>query len=556
MQKSTWFAPLHRALLGVAWGGAAALLLTPVSLAAQAIPQVGGRNEVFVGSEIENYLRLLQIDGKGDLYPWSVRSFSAAEVERLLPRDAAHPWAGRYDLQPDTSGGFRLEMIRPRGQLIYNSAFPQGANDGPIWAGRGLTTAVQAGFSARYGALSLTVAPVVFRAENAAFELAPTGYDGLRSYGDSRMPDHIDLPQRFGDAGFTRVDPGQSTLRLDLPVVAAGISTANQHWGPASEHPILLGNNAPGYLHGFLGTSAPLDVWIGRVHGRMVWGRLEQSDYSPVESAESRRFMSGVVGVFTPRGVPGLEIGAARFFHEEWPEEGISFDDFLKPIEGIWKGNLGDSNVLPEDSKSNRDNQLASAFFRWVFPRSGAEVYGEFGREDHSWDLRDFLLEPDHSGGYMLGLRKRWGRSEREFVALRGELLNLQVSHIARVRNQWPFYVHGWTRQGHTHRGQILGSAAGYGGAASILAADYYHTRGRWTAAWTRSVRQDRGSPWGTDVPDLQGLDVIHSLGVEGLFFLGRFDVTAGLTGGYNLNRNFGPDAFNLNAVLGVRAGL
>ncbi|MBA2245150.1 MAG: hypothetical protein H0W11_09340 [Gemmatimonadetes bacterium] len=540
----------------MAWGFAAALLLVPAPLVAQTASQVGGRNEVFVGSELESYLRFLQSEGRSELYPWSVRSFSAAEVERLLPRDSAHPWAGRYDLQPDTTGGFRLELIRPQAQLIFNSAFPYGANNGAVWAGRGLTTALHAGVSARYGAISLTLAPVVFRAENASFELAPTGREGRLAYADGGMTDFIDLPQRFGDEPYLRIDPGQSNLRLDLPVVAAGISTANQHWGPASEHPILLGNNAPGFLHAFLGSSAPLDVWLGRVHGRLVWGRLEQSDYSPVEGAGSQRFMSGLVGVFQPRGVSGLELGAARFFHEPWPEEGIGLDNLLKPIEGFWKGGLRDSGVLPGEPKTSEDNQLASVFFRWVFRRSGAEVYGEYGREDHSWNRRDFLVEPDHSGGYMLGLRKRWRRSEQELVTVRGELLNLQISHIVQVRQQGPFYVHGWTRQGHTHRGQILGSAAGYGGAGSILAADYYYPRGRWSVAWTRTVRQDRERPSGVGDIDRRGLDVLHSLGIESLFFLGRFDITAGLTGVYNFNRNFGSDAFNLNSVLSVRGGI
>lgn len=549
--------PLRPALRPVAWSvAAAALFLYPASAAAQENEGVGGRSENFVGSELENYLRFLQSEGTSPLYPWSVRGFSPREIDRLLPTEEAHPWAARYAFAPDTQRGLRLDLIRPHTRLIFNSAFAYGSNDGPVWAGRGLTTAAEAGFSARYGPASLVVAPLVFRAENTPFELFPNGQEGRLAFASFRAPDYIDLPQRFGEGSYVRVEPGESTLRLDLPLVAAGISSANQQWGPASQHPIILGNNAPGFLHGFLGTSAPLDLWVGRAHGRLVWGRLEQSDYSVVEGPGSRRFMSGIVGTFTPRGVPGLELGASRFFHESWPEDGPSSDNFLKPIEALWKVNVRGDDILPGDPQTSGDNQLASAFFRWVFPRSGFEAYGEYGREDHSWDSRDFLLEPDHSGGYMLGFQKLWRRSEREFLTLRGEVLNLQISHIARGRNQGPFYVHGWARQGHTHRGQILGSAAGYGGAGSILATDYYHPGGRWTAAWTRTVRQDRGDPWSNVVPDLKGLDVMHALNLESLFFLGRFDITAGVTGVYNLNRNFGSDAFNLNSTLSVRAGI
>lgn len=528
----------------------------PAPLHAQNVGNVRVQSEVFVGSEIENYLRTLQVQGASASYPWSIRSFSPGEVDRLLPRDSAHPWADRYDLRPISRSAFRAEIVAPQGHVFYNSAFPYGTNNGAVWAGRGLTTAIQLGFAARYGPLSVTVAPLAFRAENNAFELFPdTGVAGI-PIANGRSPDVIDLPQRFGDGPYTRIDPGQSTLRLDLPLLALGVSTANQHWGPAREHPILLGNNAAGFLHGFAGTSESLNLWVGKVHGRVVWGRLEQSGQSPVVGHGSRRFMSGIVGVFTPRGLDGLELGGARFFHEAWPAEGLSAEGLLKPVEAFWKGSLSDTGVSPGDPKTDFDNQLASAFVRWSFPRSGLEVYGEYGREDHSWNARDFILEPDHSGGYMLGFQKVWSRSDAEWLTLRGEVLNLQVSHIARVRNQWPFYVHGWQPQGHTHHGQVLGSAAGYGGAGALLATDYYHSSGRWSATWSRAVRQDRGDAAGAGERDPYGIDVMHGLGFEGLLFLGRFDVTGGLTGVYNFDRNFTSDRFNLNGVFRIRTAL
>ena len=37
--------------------------------AEQIAAQVGGRSEIFVGSELETYLRALQIDGRVGLYP-------------------------------------------------------------------------------------------------------------------------------------------------------------------------------------------------------------------------------------------------------------------------------------------------------------------------------------------------------------------------------------------------------------------------------------------------------------------------------------------------------
>lgn len=546
---------LRLSLFRHAGRAATALLLASVPVSAQSASAGSGRNEIFVGSELERYLRVLQLRGQSELYPWSIRSFSPVEVDRILPRDSVHPWAGRYGLEHDTvSGRIQVGMVSPRAWAIYNSAFPHGSNDGPVWAGRGITMAVQAGFSGRAGPLSLTLAPIAFRAENAAFDLAPVQQqDAQVPFEDWRYPNYIDLPQRFGNDAYTRIDPGQSTLRLDFPFVALGVSTANQHWGPASQYPLVLGNNAPGFLHGFIGTSTPLFIGVGRLHGRAVWGVLDQSEYSRVHGPGARRFMSGLVAVFTPRGLSGLELGGARFFHTPWPEAGLSGTHFLKPFEGFLKAGLRPREFVG-DSLSDADNQIASLFGRWVFPGSGFELYGEYSRDDHNYDLRDLLLEPDHNSGYMLGFRKLWRPSPRQIVALRGETLDTRISHLSEVRIQVPLYTHFGASQGHTQRGEIIGSPAGYGGAGGMLAADYYHKDGRWTLEWTRMVRQDAGEVRDSaQVPAYS--DVLHSVGVEALLFRGRVEMVAGMAGVYNLNRNFGSDRFNLHSQVGLRFG-
>lgn len=527
------------------------------SARAQVSERIEVRNEVFAGGELERYLRLLQVDGQIALYPWSIRGFSPAEVDRLLPGDSVHPWGRRYDLEADTGKGGHIAWVRPRTDLIYNSAFAYGSNDGAVWAGRGLTASVQMGISARYGPLSLTIAPVAFWSQNADFELIPNGQSGEGEYRAWQYPWGIDLPQRFGDEPYGRIDPGQSTLRLDVGGLAVGASTANQVWGPAGEHPVLLGNNAPGFAHVFLGTARPVDLWVGRLHGRVVYGRLQQSEFSPALKGRERRFMSGAVAVFSPRWLEGLELGGGRFFHSYWPEEGLSVDHLLRPFEGFLKVSVArESGGAQEHDAAN---QLVSAFARWVVPGSDFEIYGEFGREDHSWDLRHFLLEPDDIGAYLLGFSKLFRRSDGNFVAVRGEVLNSEISHLAmsdRARGQTPMYQHIAQQQGHTQRGQLLASAAGYGGGGSLLAVDLYHDGGRWTTSWRRTQHAYRGDYWRSGIVADQGRDVAHAVGLEGLFFRGRVDLSAGLTGVYNFDRNFESDVFNLNFVLAVHAAL
>ncbi len=217
---------------------------------------MGGRSEIFAGGELENYLRYLQTLGEVAPYPWGVRAFSPAELDRLMPRDTLHPWADRYDLTPRAAKGISVDWVAPTASVRYNSTFPYGYNDGPIWAGRGLTLAGQAGVALRWGVLSLTVAPMAFVAQNAGFPLMPNGETGTLAYADGVLPDQIDLPQRFGSGAYARVDPGQSTARLDWGPLAAGVTTANQYWGPATEFPIVLGNNAAGFPQAFVGNSS------------------------------------------------------------------------------------------------------------------------------------------------------------------------------------------------------------------------------------------------------------------------------------------------------------
>ena len=516
---------------------AAALLLlsaviTHPTLGQEAAPlsNGGGRAQVFAGGELENYLRYLQTLGEVGAYPWGVRAFSPGETGRLMPRDTLHPWADRYEFARRSRRGLSADWIAPTASVRFNSTFPFGYNDGPIWAGRGFTVAGQAGVALRWGVFSVTLAPMFYEAGNAAFPLQANGQTGRLAFADGVL--------------WSR----QSTARVDWGPLTAGGTTANQYWGPATEFPIILGNNAPGFPHVFFGTSRPANLWLLRLHFRFIWGRLSQSGFSPETEAGGLRYASGLDLNLTSRWLPGLEIGLTRFSHQPWPAGGLAHVDLL--------------HILRFQSAANSarllaDNQLASAYFRWVLPRSGFEVYGEYGRDDYNGDLRDLIEEPDHIGGYTIGLRKVMRKGGARLVAVRAELQNLQFSLLASGRSWQPFYTHGGSvRQGHTQLGQVLGSVAGPGGAGSVVAVDSYSPSGRWTFSWTRIMREQRGNTAQSGVPDPKGLDVQHELAVERLAFRGRYDLLAHVGLVYEFNRNFKSDAFDLNVALGARLGL
>jgi hypothetical protein len=492
---------------------------------AQQNPSTRELRPIFVGSASENYLRYLQTLGLAAGEPWSVRGFSPIQLRALSSRSGEHPWAGATWFEGPSAGRkVNAKLLPIVFSSWYNTNHPYGINDGPVWVGRGLTSAIDLGFVAEAGPVSLSVAPTVFWSRNEPFALLPTGLPGSGVFRDPLLPNSVDKPQRFGSRPYGRVDPGQTTLRVDYLGLSTGFSTANQWFGPMQSFPFVLGNNAPGFPHVFLGTAAPADVVIGRIHSRVLYARLDQSPYSPVSGAESRRFASGLAVVFLPRGLTGLELGVARFFHVAWPEQGLSSAYFLHILETFVKQRI--KRVLAptnDDPNQSADNQLASLFARWRTTGSGFEIYTEFGREDHNWDLRDYLLEPDHSSTLSFGMRKAWMASPRVINSLSLEVMDGAQSILGRHRGEGGIYVHGLTPQGHTHRGQLLASGIGVGEpAGASFSWSQFTPSGSHTIALDRlaanplevqyaaSVRRYRA--WATDFTTEVGLTMVRTV--------------------------------------------
>ncbi len=540
-----------------AWSAAAVAFLAIASsgtLGAQA-----GNEPLFVGSEMEQYIRFAQSMSAQPVDPWSIRGFSPLQEKRLRAIKGVHPWSARVSAgSPSNTSNFTLLPVQAR--FVFNSAFPFGSNDGAVWAGKGLTSIVQGGISAQWAGFSLVLAPIFSRAENSAFDLMNNGATGRLQFGDGQFPNVIDRPQRFGASAYQLVDPGQSTLQYAGHRFTAGVSTANQSWGPAEKYQFILGSNAAGYAHLFVGTETPANIGIGRAHARFVWGMLEQSPFSPVSGPQyfqdgansgRRRFTSGLVATLQPRGVPGMEIGFSRFFHMAWPKEGLSTSDFTGLFQNVFKKGLPKEAPLPgtDNTQGVRDNQLVSIFTRWVVPETGFEVYGEFGREDHSFDLRDFLQEPDHGGSSrMVGLRKMWQNG----YALRAEAINYEAPQATRLRPEGAVYLHYVLRQGHTNKGQPLGADVGVGsGAGSFVAVDKYTDGGRTTVSWSRAIGHQGGTYYLGGPENTHSPDVLQTLSGETVRFRGPMDVTAKLNLTMNFNRNFRSDVFNLGLQVG-----
>lgn len=370
----------------------------------------------------------------------------------------------------------------------YNSDHPEGLNDGAMIPARGYQSFVSGGIFAKYGIVSVQLMPEFVFAENKSYQGFPDQLsDELWFINYLDILNNIDLPERFGKTAFNKVFWGQSSIRLTFKSLSLGLSNENLWWGPGMKNALLMTNSAPGFMHITLNTVKPIHTIIGSFEGQLIMGRLEASGYPNIDSIKiaehnvfkymirdwipySRkpddwRYMNGIVMSYQPKWLPGLFLGAARSFITYHKDLGTSLNDYFPVIIPMFKETLG-NNV---EDLVKRD-QLASVFMRWISPESHSEIYGEYGREDHNYDLNDFLQEPDNFRAYTIGFRKLTPLKKRsnEYLDVQAEFTQLCRTLSTSLRGNGlseasGWYQHNLVRDGYTHNGQYLGAGIGSG---------------------------------------------------------------------------------------------
>lgn len=521
-------------------------ILLLVVLAVPSSTRLEAQRPIPPGTELDDYVRLLEITGRLTGAALVFRPLAARHVGSTLRADSAHPWDRRASLRPNAAPdpGLHLTLLDPSLHAVVQSAYPRGVNDGALWAGKGLSAEISGGAMAALGPLTATFLPTVYAAANTYFATAPVSQADRSSF-SYPWQSGIDWPQRLGSEVLTEFDWGQSGIRLDLAGFTAGLTTENLWWGPAQRHPILMSNTAPGFPHAELGTGRPVRTAIGKVETRLVWGSLSESGYFDTASTNDRRFFAGLTAAIEPRWVPGLTLGLGRVFYLPW--DSVDAGDVLLGLQTVFKEDLADS--LNPGGDDDRD-QMLSFYARWVLPESGFEAYVEWSRNDHNWDLRDFILEPDHSQAFVVGWTKAIA-SGPNLWRLRGEMTHLERSRTFQVRASPVYYTHHVVQQGYTHKGQLIGAGIGPGGSAQFFSVDRYSPEGR-MGLYAERVRYDNDAYYELFGPtdSYLGHDVELTLGLSALRFVGDFDLRGVLAISRELNRYFrvSNDVTNLRA--------
>jgi hypothetical protein len=332
---------------------------------------------------------------------------------------------------------------------------------------------VSGGFFAKYGPLTIQFRPEFIYATNLQFAGFASGHspqDLINYYGYHNF---IDAPERFGIEPYSKAFLGQSSIRLTFGAISFGLSNENLWWGPGIRNALILSDNAPGFKHITLNTVRPLKTFLGSFEGQVIAGRLDGTGYSPLTTttlAEGTdlfkpknpdwRYFTGFNINYHPKWIPGLTLGLTRTFD--------AYDQDVKGLSGYLPFFVPYSKQATAGANGDpfpRD-QYTSFYARWLFIKAQAEVYFEYGLNDNSYNLRDFLGSPDHSRAYIFGLRKMLPLNGHpdEHILFGAEITQLSQSPDRLVRNAGGWYVHSQVTQGQTNQGQVLGAGTGSGG--------------------------------------------------------------------------------------------
>ncbi|TRU01855.1 MAG: hypothetical protein EWV61_11985 [Microcystis aeruginosa Ma_AC_P_19900807_S300] len=336
---------------------------------------------------------------------------------------------------------------------VFTSSHPFSVNDGSLIAAKGLQSRLSGGVQVKAGFFEAQLAPELVWAANARYATtASFGYNNGKS--------------------FQRVYGGQSTVQLVGAGFRAGVSTANQWWGPGVRNSLLMTYQAPGFTHFFLGSKRPQDIGIGHLEWKLTGGWLRTDGDRSMENrhlkvadpvfGERNRFLSGLTISYQPKWIPGLFIGLNRVIQTFADDSAVraqgAFEQFFPVLAlAAQKKNVANEDLLDRD-------QVASFFLRWLFPKQHFEFYLEYGYNDYKFNTRDYLLGTSHSAAHIAGVKKLiQQRGTNRWLDLNFEITKMSQTPDFMVRNAGNWYEHGSITEGYTQDNQIMGSIYGFG---------------------------------------------------------------------------------------------
>ena len=376
---------------------------------------------------------------------------------------------------------FSIKVLPAEYWIEYNSSHPYNRNNGSMIPNRGYQHIFSSGIYVELGPLSIQLNPEHHYSENKNFNGFWEGHYDYHWAKRYRLWNRIDMPERFGNIRHNRLLIGQSSIRLNLKKISIGISNENLWWGPSYRNSIMMSNHAEGFKHITINTRQPLKTFIGNFEFQLITGRLESSGYTPPgtnrtfggtklyipkinQRAETFdwRYLQGYIISYNPKWINNFHVGFIR-----WTQM------YQALINGGYPWLEGSPTFLPVFSNlfRNKDkyvdfeaqtNQAAGLFLKWQWLDSKAEFYAEFHHNDSKQNVRDLILDSDHSRAATIGLRKIFEINNNNYL-FSWEWTQMEQTASRLLRDAGSWYEHGWVYDGYTNKGEVLGSSIGPG---------------------------------------------------------------------------------------------
>ncbi|WP_175454219.1 capsule assembly Wzi family protein [Algoriphagus alkaliphilus] len=372
---------------------------------------------------------------------------------------------------------------------IYNSNRPFGWGNYGLQNGRGLQSLISPGAFFKFHFLEIQLRPELSLNQNKAFNGFSDQFSDNSIFARFRYWNFGDNPERFqGD--FNRFATwGQSYASFTFGKAELGFSTQNIWWGPGQFSSLIFSNNARGMKHFFLKTKSPANIGIGLLEAQMIFGRAEDSGLDPTQNevlnaqyfrpfSGDWRYVNGISISYQPSFLKNLSLGFNRTFQQYNEDVAEGLLARIPVFEAFQKERLfqnGNSVIYDQEAQ----DQQVSVFFRFKSVKGKFELYGEFGKRDHNFNWREFILNPEHARAYLFGFQKLVQLpSPEKLIQIRGEIIHQQESvnryirypELGVINTSWQTH---YQVRGFSNFGESMGAGIGVGGNAQILEFSY-----------------------------------------------------------------------------------
>jgi hypothetical protein len=342
---------------------------------------------------------------------------------------------------------FDLQLLPVNFLQKYNSHHPYGWNDGPLSFSKGYQYLVSGGVYMHWRNIHLTLRPEYFHT-------ASDKYETSADWGQV-------------NPSLNKLILGQSSLRMDIGPVSIATGSNNLWLGPGYYSSLIMSNNAEGFGHVELTTNRPLKTPIGNFELMLMGASLTQNATQGFENSNLSklsfskyenqvRYINILNLTYTPIFLKNLYLGFSRVFHTFTPKNSKNFQkDYLLVLNSLFR------NQYRDDDKPI--DQLLSVYSKFIFPKSNAEIYFEYGLNDGSSNLRELLTDMSHSSASIFGFRKIQNVNNKNFITITAEATRMSQTPSYLLRNAGEWYIHGLLLPGYTNNNQIIGAGSGLG---------------------------------------------------------------------------------------------